>query len=279
MTTIEKIPVNYSMKSDQDKQLDERLDMIDNMSDEEVFSIIFNNIGMFLNNDINNPKYDFLKTSSKFIHGLINVVEYRGLTYEERILINDMIYHSLLKKNLSGYICALYYILGKTANTNKVLEIMEKCKLSMPYSSILAVARKSSFDSKVNIKRFLDAIMCIDKKIVSDQLISDILCVNLSYIDEIKDLFIYIMMDSGSLLHDKYIKANCIDIYNHLVNAIIAIVNSLEENQIRNIIESYYGEVLINGSIMVDLRKYTFNRFPKIDYIIQSVFKYRFYSN
>lgn len=279
MTTIEKIPVNYSMKSDQDKQLDERLDMIDNMSDEEVFSIIFNNIGMFLNNDINNPKYDFLKTSSKFIHGLINVVEYRGLTYEERILINDMIYHSLLKKNLSGYICALYYILGKTANTNKVLEIMEKCKLSMPYSSILAVARKSSFDSKINIKRFLDAIMCIDKKIVSDQLISDILCVNLSYIDEIKDLFIYIMMDSGSLLHDKYIKANCIDIYNHLVNAIIAIVNSLEENQIRNIIESYYGEVLINGSIMVDLRKYTFNRFPKIDYIIQSVFKYRFYSN
>lgn len=279
MASIEKVPMNYAMKSDQYKQLDERLDMIDSMSDEEVFSILFNNIGLFLNNDINNPKYDFLKTSSKFIHSLINVVEYRGLTYEERILLNDMVYHSLLKKNLSSYICALYYILGKTVNTNKVLEIMDTCKLSMSYSSILAVARKSSFDNQVNLKRFLDAIMCIDKKIVSDQLISDILCVNLSHVDEIKDLFIYIMMDSGSLLHDKYIKTNCIDIYNHLINAIIAIVNSLEDTQIRNIIESYYGEVSINGGIIVDLRKYTMNIFPKIDYMIKSVFDHKYYSN
>lgn len=115
----------------------------------------------------------------------------------------------------------------------KLVKILMNIGLSEKNALWLTVNRYSSTDEHKNIRRMVRAMQHIEPHIMTEQMVVDIFSKTFS--DKFSNLFITIMTDRFDLFdndNEKYV-------YSTVSNALLDILNTMDENDIRDIILEY----------------------------------------
>ena len=234
--------------------LAEKLKSMDFMQDSDVYEIIKNGLPILLSVEVDNPCFDELKKSPRFISILTVVCAEQDLTYDQRIYCNSMLYKILADSTEDLYMQKVCYMLGAVVNRSMVDKI-EACGLERIYSTYLAIARKSSFDAKDNITRMNFVIMCGDPTIMTVQRITDIYCSVFNSLEEIKNLFLLTIRDTYVLNSDEdWITDDIIAVSHRIDNSVISILDSLSYNNLYTILSEFAKMCLIEDLDSADVR-------------------------
>lgn len=252
--------------------LAKRLIKVEKLNDEFAYMLVKKEYKNFLSSMIDDPAFDKVKISSKFINALIQVCIECELTYEERIYCNSMIYKQLPKLS-NIYLRKIYYILGLVVNKTIVTKIMDECHLDQILSSYLAVIRKSSFSKKENVARLNFSIMCLDPNLMTAQRITDLYCAVYNNSEDIKELFLNIVTDVYVYNSDEdWITDDILKTAKNMEIAILSILDSLDMNSIENILLEYSRIVMLNDldtdEVRISFNKIDRNSFKNISIIL-----------
>lgn len=236
------------------EKLAKDLENIDCMEGADVYRILKTDYHVLFSNAIDNPCFDQLKRSDKFIYILTQVCDEADLTYEERVYCNSMLYHLLADDTVNEYMQKLYYTLGKCVNRN-MLERFRRVGVDPILSTYLAIVRKSSFDQKDNVARLNFVITCTSPSVMTVQKIADIYCLIFDTVDEIKDLFFLTIRDtyiynSG----EDWITKDNLDTANNINFAVISILNSLSFDSLYKLLNEYCQLCIMEDLELNDVR-------------------------
>ena len=134
-------------------------------------------------------------------------------------------------------------LLGKIAlrmNMEMINDLM-KLGLSESYSLWIAVKRNSSTDERRNIRRMVRAMQHMDPDVMSEQMIVNIFAKTFS--DQLTNLFISIMTDRFDAFDDDNEKY----VYSAVSNAILDILNTMDTDEIKDIVLEYVNELKLSG--------------------------------
>lgn len=134
-------------------------------------------------------------------------------------------------------------LLGKIAlrmNMEMINDLM-KLGLSENYSLWIAVNRNSSTDERRNIRRMVRAMQHMDPDVMSEQMIVNIFAKTFS--DQLTNLFISIMTDRFDAFDDDNEKY----VYSAVSNAILDILNTMDIDEIKDIVLEYVNELKLSG--------------------------------
>lgn len=256
--------------------LADKLSKVDKLTDELAYLLVKREYKLFLCNVIDNPCFDKIKLSPRFINSLIQVCIEVELTYEERVYCNSMIYKELAKIN-NTYLQKLYYILAMVVNRSIVNRLMN-CGVNQVLSSYLAVARKSSFEPKDNISRLNFSMMCSGSEVMTIQRITDIYCSIFNDVNDIKQLFLTTIRDVFVFNSDEdWITDKILQTANNMNIAILSIIETLELSSIESILRDYYAMVEIedldDSEVRISIKNLNKEIFPNISYIVGNLAK------
>lgn len=248
--------------------LGKRLEHIDAIPDEEVYSILKQYYPIFLSNAIHSSELKFLRRNAKFITILSQVIIEVDLTLEQRTYCNAMLYKEMSETTDDTYLQKLYYILGLHANQNMTHKIMST-GVDKALSTYLAIIRKSSFNPKDNVSRLNFTIMCGKPEIMTVQRITDIYCAIFNTISEIKDLFLLTVRDTYVFTcHESWITEDILRIANNMNFAVLSILESLDHKKLKEILKDYGNMAIIDDLETSDVRfsfkKMDFTNFKNI---------------
>ena len=132
----------------------------------------------------------------------------------------------------------------------------------------LIVNRYSAFDERRNIKRMVRAIQHMDPKIVTEQMIVDIF--SKTFNDQFENLFIAVMTDRFDSFDDK----NEQYVYSTVSNAVLDILDTMDEDEIRDILINYENELSQSGtSGRFSLKTINSGDYPNICEIIKELYQ------
>ena len=134
-------------------------------------------------------------------------------------------------------------LLGKIAlrmNMEMVNDLMQ-LGLSESYSLWIAVNRDSSTDERRNIRRMVRAMQHMDPEIMTEQMIVNVFAKTFS--SQLTNLFISIMTDRFDAFDDENEKY----VYSAVSNAILDILNTMDIDEIKDIILEYVNELQRSG--------------------------------
>lgn len=125
-------------------------------------------------------------------------------------------------------------------NMEMINDLM-KLGLSESYSLWIAVNRNSSTDERRNIRRMVRAMQHMDPDVMSEQMIVNIFAKTFS--DQLTNLFISIMTDRFDAFDDDNEKY----VYSAVSNAILDILNTMDIDEIKDIVLEYVNELKLSG--------------------------------
>ena len=208
-----------------------------------------NNILSLLTSGVSkNPKSLKILTDPDFLIGLTNIMNagelvlsreyinrytriYRAYTLDPS---SNAIYNERSAKLLRNII----YNLNKD-----VVESLKETGLSEDYALIITVNRFSSTEERRNIRRAVRAMQHIDQHIMTEQRVVDIFAKLFS--EQLTNLFCAIMTDR----FDDFDDYNEEYVYSTVSNALLDILNTMEVDEIKDIIMEYISELEKSGSI------------------------------
>ena len=113
--------------------------------------------------------------------------------------------------------------------------------LSESYALWIAVNRNSSTDERRNIRRMVRAMQHMDPDIMTEQMIVNVFSKTFS--DQLTNLFISIMTDRFDAFDDDNEKY----VYSAVSNAILDILNTMDIDEIKDIVFEYENELKRSG--------------------------------
>ena len=148
----------------------------------------------------------------------------------------------------------------------KMVQIVMNLGISEKDALWLIVNRYSAFDERRNIKRMVRAIQHMDPKIVTEQMIVDIF--SKTFNDQFENLFIAVMTDRFDSFDDK----NEQYVYSTVSNAVLDILDTRDEDEIRDILINYDNELSQSGtSGRFSLKTINSGDYPNICEIIKEL--------
>ena len=148
----------------------------------------------------------------------------------------------------------------------KMVQIVMNLGISEKDALWLIVNRYSAFDERRNIKRMVRAIQHMDPKIVTEQMIVDIF--SKTFNDQFENLFIAVMTDRFDSFDDK----NEQYVYSTVSNAVLDILDTRDEDEIRDILINYENELSQSGtSGRFSLKTINSGDYPNICEIIKEL--------
>lgn len=135
-------------------------------------------------------------------------------------------------------------LLGKVAlrMNMKMVNILMGIGLSENYALWIIVNRNSSTDERRNIRRMVRAMQHMDSEIMTEQMVINIFSKTFS--DQLTNLFISIMTDRFDVFDDDNEKY----VYSIVSNAILDILNTMDIDEIKDIIFDYDSELKRSGT-------------------------------
>ena len=150
----------------------------------------------------------------------------------------------------------------------KMVQIIMNLGISEKDAIWLIVNRYSAFDERRNIKRMVRAIQHMDPKIVTEQMIVDIF--SKTFNDQFENLFIAVMTDRFDSFDDK----NEQYVYSTVSNAVLDILDTMDEDEIRDILINYENELSQSGtSGRFSLKTINSGDYPNICEIIKELYQ------
>ena len=150
----------------------------------------------------------------------------------------------------------------------KMVQIIMNLGISEKDAIWLIVNRYSAFDERRNIKRMVRAIQHMDPKIVTEQMIVDIF--SNTFNDQFENLFISVMTDRFDSFDDK----NEQYVYSTVSNAVLDILDTMDEDEIRDILINYENELSQSGtSGRFSLKTINSGDYPNICEIIKELYQ------
>jgi hypothetical protein len=161
--------------------------------------------------------------------------------------INNVIYNEKSASLLKSVI----YSLNKD-----IIESLKETGISEDYALSITVNRFSSTEERRNIRRTVRTMQHIDQHIMTEQRVVDIFAKLFS--DQLTNLFCSIMTDR----FDDFDDYNEEYVYSTVSNALLDILNTMEVDEIKDIIMEYISELEKSGSI----GRFRLNSINPIDY-------------
>lgn len=150
----------------------------------------------------------------------------------------------------------------------KMVQIIMNLGISEKDAIWLIVNRYSAFDERRNIKRMVRAIQHMDPKIVTEQMIVDIF--SKTFNDQFENLFISVMTDRFDSFDDK----NEQYVYSTVSNAVLDILDTMDEDEIRDILINYENELSQSGTYgRFSLKTINSGDYPNICEIIKELYQ------
>ena len=226
--------------------------------DNDAYTLLTTEYKDFFSPMIDDPAFEELKKSAKFISFLTQICLTEELSYEQRVYCNSMIYKTMM--NASTTMKKLLLNLGYVVNRNICTQLIG-CGLDQNMASYIAVARKSSFYPRDCISRMNFCIVCISSDFMTAKRIADIYCIVCNTTDDIKKLFEVTMKDSFIYKSDaSWITNDHIRTARNIDSALLSILNSLDYDVLFNILEEYYQDCQIANLDEDDVR-FSFRQF------------------
>ena len=251
--------------------LAEQLKNIDQMNDEQIYTIINSSYSIFLSSSIDDPCLQFLRTNTRFLNILSQVLMENTLTIDQQIYCNSMIYKELSKTE-NEYLKRVYYILAFTINYT-VIDKLIKLGIKKGLAIYLATIYKSSFSNATNILRLNFSIICANSQVMTTQMITNIYCALFNTVDEIKDLFFAIMKDNMVFTStEEWITEDMISVAHNINYSILSILETLPLNKLTNIFVEYSNmatiEDLKEDELRFSFRSINLEQFPIIKKLV-----------
>ena len=213
----------------------DRLKPILTEPEESGYLLLVSEYKNFLSNVNDHPCFDEFKSSSKFLALLTQVCISVQLTYEERVYCNAMIFDRINTANDVNKVMLLN--LGLVANRTMTSAFI-KCGLDKTMATFLAVSRKSSFKPQECISRLNFTIMCTSPSLMTTKRITDIYCTSCNTEEDVYRLFT--VTNKDILTQEDWVTQDHWTIYGRMNSAILSILESMNVEQLADILEAYY---------------------------------------
>ena len=240
---------NYSVSSLMSNEITYKnalnnLDTIDEKQLYEIVKVSYNNI---LKNLLNSTNRDLnIITHPKLIKCLTHVFNTVTLTHDEKVYCNTITYDYITSSYNDKYIKELLMMMARIVNKEEISKLQA---LSLPDDVVvyLALAKNSSFDEDVNIKRLNFVICQAPEAIMTVQTIIYIyerLCTSLG------KLFISTMFDVYND-DEEWVTSNIMEVYSNCSLACLHILNNSTTITIKTVLLNYVEtfKVVYGGDI------------------------------
>ena len=259
--------------------LAEQLKNIEHMADEQIYTIINSSYSIFLSSSIEDPCLQFLKTNTRFLNILSQVLMEVTLTADQQIYCNSMIYQELSKTD-NEYLKRVYYILAFTIN-QPVIDKLIKLGIKKGLAIYLATVYKSSFSNATNILRLNFSIICASSQTMTTQMITNIYCTLFNTVDEIKELFFNIIKDNLNFVStESWVTEEMFDIATNMDYAILSILETLPLIKLSEIFIEYSNmatiEDLKEQEVRFSFHSINLDQFPVIKKLVQDMLDRQF---
>lgn len=228
--------------NEQAGELWSNLKKIENMSEKDTYGMVKENYSVILSTIFNckNKEYQFLLSSPKFITALTQVATELQLSYDEKIYCNKLIYDCIVYET-DQYTRMLMFLLGDAVNKQTVRKLLG-CELDEELAIFLSVAVKSSFKTKINIKRLNFTLATTDPKFMTIQKVVDIYQ---ALFNRIGDVFISTMLDIDIFTseEEEWVTKDVIEANNNVTWANLLILESMEPIEITKVLVMYAEEL------------------------------------
>ena len=261
------------------KILAEQLKNIDHMDDEQIYTIIKSSYSVFLSSSINDTCLQFLRTNTRFLNILSQVLMEVTLTADQQIYCNAMIYQELSKTE-NEYLKRVYYILAFTIN-HSIIDKLLQLGIKKGLAIYLATISKSSFSNATNILRLNFSIVCANSNSMTIQMITNIYCTLFNTVDEIKELFFTIMKDTTVFTStEEWITEDMIQVAYNINYAILSILETLPLNKLTNIFIEYSNmatiEDLKDDELRFSFKSVNLDLFPITKKLVSDMLEQQF---
>lgn len=251
--------------------LAEQLKNIDQMTDEQIYTVINSSYSVFLSASIDEPCLQSLRTNTRFLNILSQVLMETSLTVDQQIYCNSMIYQELSKTD-NEYLKRVYYILAFTINHTTIDKLIQ-LGIKKGLAIYLATICKSSFSNATNVLRLNFSIVCANPQSMTTQMITNIYCTLFNTVDEIKELFFAIMKDTTVFTStEEWITEDMIQVGHNMNYAILSILETLPLNKLTNIFIEYSNmatiEDLKDDELRFSFKSINLEQFPIIKKLV-----------
>ena len=232
---MEKVPIKIESYYYSTETLQEELENIDTMSASRLYNVMKSSYKLFLNEVFNNKNqyYIYLLTNEKFLNVFIEVMAYVTDLDKDIIMnINKIAYDYTILSDRNENIKNLLFSLSRIINRSVIPKLVG-LGLSENYASYLALARYSSKDEILNIRRLNYIIMSGDTEVITCQMIVRIYE---KLFDDFVDLFKGVMFDT--MMYSN-VPLNAPEIYNRISYSITGMLNNLPSNLINKVLKEY----------------------------------------
>jgi hypothetical protein len=224
--------------------LEQKINNIDAMPEREMFELVKHSYSNILKNifSTNDRNYLNMFMTSKFLTVLTQVVNVVQLTPQEKTYCNKLSYDYFTTSNTDPYIRQLFFTLSKSVN-KEIIPALLAIGIPHDLAAYMALARYSSIQENVNIKRLNFIICTSNPEIMTEQMI---VCIYEKLFDRVTPLFEGIMFDVYEeeewMLDKSTGDNNVMDIYSIISLAILTILNNMPLADIRKVLVSYTGD-------------------------------------
>ena len=257
---------NESIKRDRVRVQNTKYTNIEIISPEDMLTWDYNTIdekylyetlkvkyGEILHRIIDNKDYRFLQLmmNGKFLSVFSQAVMSSKLEYQEILSIGKIIYdYSILPQDRDEYIYGLFLNLARNIHSTTISKL-STCNLPESISVDLCIARYSSSDENINVRRLNSRIIQYDANIMTEQIIVDIYQ---AMFTSISALFISTMYDVIPEVELNGISESAGLVYSTTSLAVLDLLKVMPSSDIRKVLINYINSYGIN-------QYYTFTRF------------------
>ena len=210
---------------------------INNYSDQQLFTLLSNNLRGFLLNIFERKDQRYIKMiiSDRFLRILIQVVNNMEVDYIDKIYLNKLCYDYLTLDDNSknNVISDLIYYLAKITN-KKHIPILIGVGIPEKIACYIVLSRFSDNNEFINVTRMNFVIMTANINF-TEQMIVDIYQ---NLFDRVSQLFIATMLDVPDSTEEWYTE-DIDDRYSLITLAVLDILNSLPSDAIKRVLDEY----------------------------------------
>lgn len=246
---------------------------IDNMPEQEIYNLIVGNYKFILKEIFSGNNHGFIGiwTNTKTLT-IVNQAFYNiNLTYEERIYCNKIVYDyiTMSASNTDDYVKHLLLLFSKIVNRD-IIPRLNALGIDEELCVRMAMARFSSMKEIINTRRLNLEIINQPSELMTEQMIVNIYCV---LYNKLLPLFEGIIFDVWNV-SDLNGNEDMLEIYATINLALLDIINELESNKIRLLLESYLDEkrlIYPDSQVRFNIRSFSPTDYPRLYDIISKI--------
>ena len=210
-----------------------KMGKIDEMSDEELYSLVFNSYPtIFSESFITEDKKNLERiTHPRFINACINVFSnIKDIPYTVKLFCNKIIYdyNIAFRDEEHEYMRGLLFALGRVVNKDKIY-ILTGLGLPEVYAVNILICRYSSTKERTNIARMNYYICKQDEETMTEQMI---IWIYEKLFDVISEVFQVVMFYPWDETQNE-------EVYSTMSNSILDIIENMPFNSIKHVLRDY----------------------------------------